>query len=63
MFSCSAAISVGMNCTGSTSRALTGARTMCSASASRISFSDSGCTSQKVSVKSNGVWLTAQKLA
>ena len=34
-----------------------------SASASRISFSLSGCTSQKVSVKSNGVWLTAQKFA
>ena len=63
MFSCSAAISVGTNCTGSTSRARIGARTTWSASASRISFSESGITSQKVSVKSNGVWLTAQKLA
>ncbi len=55
MFSCNAAINVGMNCTGSTSFARTGARTMCSASASLISLSDKGCTSQKVSVKSKGV--------
>src|SRR5918994_4383295 len=46
-------------------RARTGARTMCSVSASavRISSSDSGSTSQKVRVQSNGVCATAQKLA
>ena len=56
-------MSVGTNWTGMTILARTGAFTTCSASASRISFSDSGCTSQKVSVKSKGVWLTPQKLA
>ena len=36
---------------------------MCSVSASRRSFSVSGITSQKVSVKSNGVCAMAQKFA
>src|SRR6186713_495903 len=61
--SCSAAISVGTTCTGTTTRDFICARTTCSDSAARISFSESGAISQKVSVKSNGVWLTAQKLA
>ena len=38
-------------------------RTMCSASAAWMSFSDSGSTSQNDSVKSNGVWEIAQKFA
>ena len=41
----------------------TGARTTCSASASLISLSDSGITSQNVSVKSNGVCAIEQKFA
>src|SRR5689334_13120830 len=61
--SCNAAIRFGTNCTGTTTFIFTGARTTCSASASLISFSDSGITSQKVSVKSNGVWAIEQKLA
>src|SRR5918992_1562146 len=61
--SCSAAISVGTTCTGRMTRDFTGARTTCSDSAARISFSDNGAISQNVSVKSNGVWLTAQKFA
>src|SRR5216684_7679170 len=59
--SCSAAIRFGTNCTGTTIFVRTGARTMCSVSASLISFSDSGITSQKVSVKSNGVCAIEQK--
>ena len=43
--------------------ARTGARTTCSASAAWMSFSESGITSQKVSVKSNGVCAIAQKFA
>src|SRR5918993_611357 len=65
MRSCSwsAAMRLGTTCTERTTRAFTGARTTCSASAARISFSDSGAISQNVKVKSNGVWLTAQKFA
>src|SRR5436190_22756956 len=63
MCSCSAATRLGTNCTGTTTRARTGARTTWSASASRSSFSDNGITSQKVSVKSNGVWAIEQKFA
>src|ERR1700681_3102258 len=59
--SCSALIKLGTNCTGTTILARTGARTMWSDSASLISFSVSGITSQKVSVKSNGVWAMEQK--
>src|SRR4029077_4070408 len=51
----------GTNCTGTTIFVRTGARTTCSVSASLISLSDSGITSQKVSVKSNGVWAIEQK--
>src|SRR5205823_14496953 len=61
--SCSAAIRFGTNCTGTTTFIFTGARTTCSASASLISLSESGITSQKVSVKSNGVCAMEQKLA
>ena len=43
--------------------ARTAARTTCSVSASRRSFSESGITSQKVSVKSKGVCAIAQKFA
>ncbi len=43
--------------------ARTGARTTWSASASWMSLSVSGSTSQKVSVMSNGVCAIAQKLA
>ena len=63
MCSCSAAIRFGTNWTGTTTRARTGAWTTCSCSASRTSFSESGMTSQKVSVKSNGVCAIEQKLA
>ena len=63
MCSCSAAISVGTNCTGSDDPARTGARTTCSASASLDVLLRQRLTSQKVSVKSNGVCATAQKLA
>src|ERR1043165_601382 len=59
--SCSAAIRLGTNCTGTTTLVRTGARTTCSASASLISLSESGITSQKVSVKSNGVCAIEQK--
>src|SRR5215475_9606070 len=59
--SCSAETRLGTNCTGTTTFTRTGARTTWSASASLISFSESGITSQKVSVKSNGVWAMAQK--
>src|SRR5262249_33102895 len=59
--SCSAAIKFGTNWTGTTTFILTGARTTCSDSASLISFSESGITSQKVSVKSNGVCAIEQK--
>src|SRR4051812_47080501 len=52
-----------MNCTGTTTLTRTGARTMCSVSAALISRSDSGITSQKVSVKSNGVCAIEQKFA
>jgi hypothetical protein len=45
----------GTTCTDRTMRAFTGARTTCSASAARISLSESGVISQNVSVKSNGV--------
>src|SRR6185503_2718078 len=48
---------------GMAMRATTGAFTTCDASACRTSCSVSGCTSQKVSVKSNGVCATAQKFA
>src|SRR5215831_2242113 len=61
--SCSAAIRFGTNCTGTTTFIFTGARTTCSDSASLISFSDSGITSQKVSVKSKGVCAMEQKFA
>jgi len=54
---------LGTNCTGTTTRARTGARTTWSCSASFSSFSESGITSQKVSVKSNGVCAMEQKLA
>src|SRR6188508_575666 len=63
MCSCSAPIRFGMNWTGTTIFARTGARTMCSDSASLISLSESGITSQKVSVKSNGVCAIEQKFA
>ena len=53
----------GTNWTGTTTFARTGARTTCSDSASLISFSDSGITSQKVRVKSNGVCAIEQKFA
>src|SRR5713101_844836 len=53
----------GTNCTGTTTLIRTGARTTCSASASLISLSESGITSQNVSVKSNGVCAIEQKLA
>src|SRR4030095_561842 len=43
-------------------RAIPGARTVCDCSAIFRSFSESGCTSQKVRVRSKGVWATAQKL-
>src|SRR6266853_4833829 len=59
--SCSAAIRFGTNCTGTTIFVRTGALTTWSVSASLISLSDSGITSQKVSVKSNGVWAIEQK--
>src|SRR5450830_1173599 len=58
-----AAMRFGMNCTGTTIFDFTGARTTCSVSASRISLSESGITSQNVRVKSNGVWAIEQKLA
>src|SRR5215510_7854075 len=61
--SCNALIRFGTNCTGTTIFIFTGARTTCSASACLISLSDSGITSQKVSVKSNGVWAIEQKFA
>src|SRR5207247_11029219 len=61
--SCSAAIRFGTNCTGTTTFVRTGARTTCSDSASLISLSVSGITSQKVSVKSNGVCAIEQKFA
>src|SRR5689334_15727800 len=48
---------------GSAMRATIGALTVCDASALRTSCSVSGCTSQNVSVRSNGVCATAQKLA
>src|SRR6266436_6670576 len=51
----------GTNCTGTTIFVRTGARTTCSVSASLISLSESGITSQKVSVKSNGVCAIEQK--
>src|SRR5262245_3067968 len=57
----SAAIRFGTNCTGTTILVRTGARTTCSDSASLISLSESGITSQKVSVKSNGVCAIEQK--
>ena len=63
MCSCSAAMRFGTNWTGTTTRDRTGARTTCSLSASRSSFSESGITSQNVSVKSNGVCAMEQKLA
>src|SRR5215510_9769617 len=52
---------LGTNCTGTTILARTGARTTWSDSASLISFSESGITSQKVRVKSNGVCAMEQK--
>src|SRR4026207_1721395 len=52
---------LGTNCTGTTIFVRTGARTMCSLSASLISLSDNGITSQKVSVKSKGVCAIEQK--
>src|SRR4051812_34959837 len=61
MCSCSAAIRFGTTCSGTTIFERTGARTMWSASAAWISFSESGRTSQKASVKSNGVCEMAQK--
>src|SRR5262245_33992033 len=63
MCSCSAAMRVGTTCSGMTTFVLTGARTICSVSASFMSFSDNGSTSQKVKLKSNGVWEIEQKLA
>ena len=48
---------------GTTIRARTGARSSRSLSADRTSCSVGGSTSQNVSVKSNGVWEIAQKLA
>src|SRR5437762_1781991 len=59
--SCRAAIRFGTNWTGTTIFVRTGARTTCSCSASLISLSESGITSQNVSVKSNGVWAIEQK--
>src|SRR4029078_5152375 len=59
----SAATRLGTNWTGTTIFARTGARTTCSDSASLISLSESGITSQKVRVKSNGVCAMEQKLA
>src|SRR5713226_5312865 len=56
-----AAIKFGTNWTGTTIFARTGARTRCSLSAALISLSDSGITSQNVSVKSNGVCAIEQK--
>ena len=47
---------------GTTMLARTGACTVCSLSASRGSYSLSGSTSQKVSVRSNGVCAIAQKV-
>ena len=44
-------------------RAFTGARTTWLVSAARTSCSESGMTSQKVSVKSNGVCAIEQKFA
>src|SRR5436190_23019333 len=61
--SCSAAMRFGTNCTGTTTFIFTGARTTCWASASLISLSESGITSQKVSVKSKGVCAMEQKFA
>src|SRR5581483_3762574 len=61
--SCRAAIRFGTNCTGTTTFVRTGARTMCSDSAALISFSESGITSQNVSVKSKGVCAMEQKFA
>ena len=54
---------LGTICTGTTTRTRTGAFTRCSCWASWMSCSDSGCTSQNVSVKSNGVCETPQKFA
>ena len=59
----SAAMRFGTNWTGTTTFTRTGACTTCSDSASLISLSESGITSQKVSVKSNGVWAIEQKFA
>src|SRR5215467_6213780 len=61
--SCSAEMRFGTNCTGTTTFIFTGARTTCSASAALISLSESGITSQNVSVKSNGVCAMEQKFA
>src|SRR5688500_9791755 len=44
-------------------RAMIGALTVCDSSACLMSCSVSGCTSQKVSVRSKGVCATAQKFA
>ena len=63
MCSCSAAIRLGTNCTGTTTRVRTGAFTTWSFSAARSCCSESGITSQNVRVKSNGVWAIEQKLA
>jgi hypothetical protein len=54
---------LGTTCSGTTILARTGAFTVWSASAALMSRSDSGSTSQKASVKSNGVCEMAQKLA
>src|SRR5437762_12795585 len=59
--SCRAAIRFGTNWTGTTTFVRTGARTTCSDSASLISLSDRGITSQNVRVKSNGVCAIEQK--
>ena len=52
-----------MTCSGTATLARTGARGRRVASAAWMSFSVSGRTSQKVSVKSKGVWEMAQKFA
>ncbi len=64
MCSWSAAIRLGTNCTGTTTRVRTGARDhvlVLRVAAARCS--ESGITSQNVSVKSNGVCAMEQKLA
>ena len=53
----------GTTVNGNATRDTTGARTVWEASACLMSLAESGRTSQKVSVRSNGVCDTAQKFA